>query len=559
MTLPIYELKISENLNDDAEVNYVALVDAPAIKKDFLAFRDEFVEPSKGEHKIDFLPRCISYVVNEGKDNQQAVAICNSIWEQHFAIDNSCPVATQDIATNLKDRQNAIDVANYGPLNPNLPSEEYWTRKAKQFNATIDEAKKSVCGNCSFFNVSQKIKDCIAQGIGDELDPYNVIDAGDLGYCEAFDFKCAAKRTCDAWVVGGPITMAANKISFDYDETISTDRGKELAKKKIAEGNVVYIISARQDVEGMLSTADELGIPHSRVYATGSNKAKVEKIKSLGIQKHYDNNADVIAELGSIGEKFAETYNDYPKAATENAKVALRWAEENGWGDCGTPVGKARANQLANGENISEETIARMSAFERHRQNSDKPLGDGCGRLMWLAWGGDEGVAWAKKKLEQIRKNKFQSFAIVNEDQHIISGPLMLADELIYRNNEKFGEHYVKFSAETIKQIAIKFAKKKYNQNVNLMHDANQKVDGVTMFESFIVDRQRGIMPMSEFKDVADGSWFGSFYVDNPEVWSAIKDGTYKGFSVEGLFDYEQPKSAEQNALETIEKLLNQL
>ena len=62
----------------------------------------------------------------------------------------------------------------------------------------------------------------------------------------------------------------------------------------------------------------------------------------------------------------------------------------------------------------------------------------------------------------------------------------MLADELIYRNNEKFGEHYVKFSAETIKQIAIKFAKKKYNQNVNLMHDANQKVDGVTMFESLV-------------------------------------------------------------------------
>jgi hypothetical protein len=435
MTLPIYELKISENVNDDAEVNYVALVDAPAIKKDFIAFKDEFIEPSKGEHKTDFLPRCISYVINEGKESEQAVAICNSIWEQHFA--------------------------------------------------------------------------------------------------------------------GG--------ISFDYDETISTDRGKELAKRKIAEGNNVYIISARHDVEGMLSIADELGIPHSRVYATGSNKSKIEKIKELGIQKHYDNNADVIAELGSIGEKFAETYNDYPEAAKENAKVALRWAEENGWGDCGTPVGKARANQLANGESISEETIARMSAFERHRQNSNKPLGDGCGRLMWLAWGGDEGIAWASKKLEQIRKNKFQSFAIVNDDQHIISGALMLADELIYRNNEKFGEHYVKFSAETIKQIAIKFAKKKYQNNVNLMHDAKQKVDGITMFESFIVDRQRGIMPMAEFKDVADGSWFGSFYVENEEVWSAIKDGTYKGFSVEGLFDYEQPKSAEQNALETIEKLLNQL
>ena len=99
-----------------------------------------------------------------------------------------------------------------------------------------------------------------------------------------------------------------------------------------------------------------------------------------------------------------ESYTDYPKQASENAKIALRYAEENGWGDCGTPVGKARANQLANGEPISEETIARMAAFERHRQNSDKELGDGCGRLMWLAWGGDAGIEWAQRKLEQIRK-----------------------------------------------------------------------------------------------------------------------------------------------------------
>jgi hypothetical protein len=104
-------------------------------------------------------------------------------------------------------------------------------------------------------------------------------------------------------------------------------------------------------------------------------------------------------------DAFAEkTYTDYPKQATENAKIALRWAEENGWGSCGTAVGKQRANQLAKGEPISRDTIARMAAFERHRQNSNKELGDGCGRLMWLAWGGDEGVEWAQRKLEQLNK-----------------------------------------------------------------------------------------------------------------------------------------------------------
>lgn len=117
-----------------------------------------------------------------------------------------CPPATQDIELNLKNRQTAIDQANYGPLNPNEPNEEYWQRKADQFGGDVEAAKKARCGNCAFFDVRQQTLACIAEGIGQEDDPELVIEAGQLGYCEAFDFKCAAKRTCDAWVVGGPIT-----------------------------------------------------------------------------------------------------------------------------------------------------------------------------------------------------------------------------------------------------------------------------------------------------------------------------------------------------------------
>ena len=67
MKLPVYELKISEKMNDDSEVSFIALVDEPAIQKDFLAFRDEFIQPSKGEHETEFMPRCIKYVMDEGK------------------------------------------------------------------------------------------------------------------------------------------------------------------------------------------------------------------------------------------------------------------------------------------------------------------------------------------------------------------------------------------------------------------------------------------------------------------------------------------------------------
>lgn len=103
----------------------------------------------------------------------------------------------------------------------------------------------------------------------------------------------------------------------------------------------------------------------------------------------------------SFNEEF-ETYNDYPKGARSNACRAVEWAEKHGWGDCGTNVGKQRAHQLCNGENISRETIARMSAFRRHQQYKDTPYSEGCSGLMWDAWGGDAGISWAENKLKKI-------------------------------------------------------------------------------------------------------------------------------------------------------------
>jgi hypothetical protein len=122
----------------------------------------------------------------------------------------------------------------------------------------------------------------------------------------------------------------------------------------------------------------------------------------------YDTEAKATEVYQAIlaGGKFAESYNDYPEEAVNNAKRALAYADKNGWGSCGTPVGKARANQLANKEPISRDTIARMASFKRQQQNKDVPYGEGCGGLMWDAWGGDAGVEWAIRKLEQIDNQK---------------------------------------------------------------------------------------------------------------------------------------------------------
>lgn len=261
-----------------------------------------------------------------------------------------------------------------------------------------------------------------------------------------------------------------------------------------------------------------------------------------------------------------ESYADYPEGVRSNAKKVLEYTDENGWGSCGTPVGKQRANQLANGEPISVDTIKRMYSYlSRHEVDleSSASYGDGCGLLMYDAWGGKAALGWSRNKLRELGELEEQSsdmkFSIQDEEQKIVTGPLMIADLPIYRRDED-EEYYVSFSAAEIKKIVQRFFKKGYQSKVNVEHAT--PVDGVYMFESFIIDREKGIMPPKGFEDVSNGSWFGSFKVDNEKIWNEVKAGTFKGFSVEGLFRYEKTNKVvtqEEQIMQQIFKILSQI
>ena len=462
MSKKVIDLEIVEEL-EMSGVYEISLVDSPAIEKMWMAFREEkFVEPGANESQDEFLGRCIGYVMGEGKDVDQAAAICYSKWDSFDMEPNPC-----------------------------------W----------------------------------------EGYEPYG-----------------------------------------------------------LKEG----------------------GVP---------NCVPVEQKKQM----------------------FAETYTDYPEAAKNAAKRALDYAEENGWGSCGTPVGKQRANQLANGEAISEDTIARMSAFARHKQNSDTPYGEGCGKLMWDAWGGDAGVEWAARKLEQIRKEK-QEFSydisalppyvdqgtpkkkkenqyellgiplprgekvilqaedtdynrglivelkedggydiqywfetpdniepaeikidgksitdagnlvhvgyhpelektklsklfFASEDEQIIVGPAMIPNMEIPRVDDDTKEkYYVKFSPEVIKKIAEKFMREMRNHDTNIQHDT-QKDGGSYVMETWIVENPEDKANSLYNMDVPVGSWMVKMRVHDKDTWSKIKSGELRGFSIEGDFmakeDYE--------------------
>lgn len=224
-----------------------------------------------------------------------------------------------------------------------------------------------------------------------------------------YDTEEKATEVWQAILASGKFYVDINKVSIDFDDTLSTPQGQALAKRLISQGKDVYIITRRQSqlYNAVYDVADKLGIPRSKVYFT-NGRMKWELIKKLGIGTHYDNNQNEIDLINknteTKGMKFAaaDSYTDYPQAAVDNAKRALKYVDKNGWGTCGTLVGKARASQLANREPISRDTIARMASFKRHQQYKDVPYEKGCGGLMWDAWGGTEGIEWAIRKLEQI-------------------------------------------------------------------------------------------------------------------------------------------------------------
>ena len=122
-----------------------------------------------------------------------------------------CPLSTHDVKLNLKNRDWAFKHVGYGPANPELPNDEFWKKRADEWQTSVDEARTMHCGNCSAFIQTPEMMDCIISGIqGEESDDETyapqVVESADLGYCELFEFKCAADRTCSAWLVGGPIT-----------------------------------------------------------------------------------------------------------------------------------------------------------------------------------------------------------------------------------------------------------------------------------------------------------------------------------------------------------------
>jgi hypothetical protein len=166
-----------------------------------------------------------------------------------------------------------------------------------------------------------------------------------------------------------------------------------------------------------------------------------------------------------------------------------------------------------------------------------------------------------ERNFQAFRDQQQRAAFVLNEEKRIISGPAMIADMPLYRKDDQLGEYYVIFDKAAIQSIVEKFSAKGYLKNFNLFHNAQQQVSDVTIFNSFVTDKELGVAPLTGFEDVADGSWFISAKVNNQTVWDSVKAGTIKGFSVEGLFNYvpvAKVKMTSEAMVKRIQQIINE-
>jgi len=158
-----------------------------------------------------------------------------------------CPPATQDVELNTENRDRAIEMFNYGPLNVDEPG-DYWEGVAEYWNTTVEAARSSKCANCVAFDISQRMKDCLPGETSDE--------DGELGYCWMHHFKCHSERSCHTWAAGGPID--SDETSFDWQanafgvevepEESEDDRAKDASQKTQSR----HIVEITEDEDSIL-------------------------------------------------------------------------------------------------------------------------------------------------------------------------------------------------------------------------------------------------------------------------------------------------------------------
>jgi hypothetical protein len=211
------------------------------------------------------------------------------------------------------------------------------------------------------------------------------------------EIKLNGLSVVESWIVEDSKLDKSNKYGLSMPE------GTWMISMKVNNDDIWdnYVKTGRVkgfSIEGFF--ADNVDRPMEEV----EEELSADEMEALSIMEEL---------LEALGEVELASYDDYPQAASDNAQKVLNWRKRYGDEVNGmTAIGWRRANQLAKRQRISRQTIARMASFARHRKNAavapeyrGKAWKD-AGHVAWLGWGGTEGIEWAQRKLDQIKRGE---------------------------------------------------------------------------------------------------------------------------------------------------------
>lgn len=511
----IFELKIEDD-DEISGIDSISLVDEPAIEVNWVAFNKEkpheFHIPD-GEDSI-----YLEKLMGLSQDEQE-------LFDEGFVVDKITIMGEQ----------------GFYSTNPNAPSiedeKEYNVRYKYILNPRISQSPvikttRDFCKTLVSQNRVWRIEDMEATRN----------DFGDSAMVWRGGYNCR-----HVWA----------RIEYKKDVTIVNKASVNKGKVEVDgfPSGLVPDVRVLGLSEPSTVTSKTLANPSpSTVRNLGLSKEGFEYLNPL--PSYVD---EVSGETISKSLVTLESHSDYPDSVKNNAKAVLDYVEENGWGSCGTEVGKIRANQLAKGEPISEDTIRRMYSYlSRHEVDLDssKGYGDGCGKLMYDSWGGKSALSWAESKIKSIEREKMsKQYFQTDDEKRIVLGPAMIPDQKIFRKDNKGNPYYVFFSPETIKMIAEKYMRNKYTDNNDQMHDG-KAVRDVYVVESWIKEDEHDKSVKYGYGDLPVGTWFVSMKVRNDETWKKVKSGILNGFSVSGFFEEVEAFSREEMFLFKVAEVL---
>ena len=188
----------------------------------------------------------------------------------------------------------------------------------------------------------------------------------------------------ESWIIDNPEKDKSAAYGFSLPKgtwMISMKVNNQDVWKKVKDGEVKGF-----SIEGYFADKYEMAMETSMR-------------KTMEEEKEY-----LIEQIKKVmrGQELEEmSYNDYPSVVRRNAQRGILLNERNG-NKCATQVGKIRAQQLANGEAVSMETIKRMYSYlSRAEVYYDQGDSNDCGYISYLLWGGKAALNWAKSKIDQ--------------------------------------------------------------------------------------------------------------------------------------------------------------